>query len=393
MFRKILFWMTLFMAQAGLGQLNENKRLNELEKRLDEIELRQNEFQGQYIEGRGQVRSFFSDAITFGGFFESAMTALEGPDTESQLSANSHLLGLNISAGLSEQFQFVTQLITGLNYSLVNPHNNPTLTPSRRQFATISFGALVAQGYVEYRASTLFKLQGGLGYAPYGYAIQQREPVLLKNRSGPQLSASSGAQNLGVAMPLWMGLHALGSLSLDEDRLGYNVYTFSPFTNQRSLGTGARVWLRKRDLTTFGISAQLARDGDSSFQSTGADINGKIQRFGWTLEYAKSRVNNSGTVTESYYFEPFVTFMQDKFLIFLNTDFINNEAFMTTRAGTAVNDPYKKWRTSVGINFLPTAFVRIRLAYSQHDYIGDTAEINGQNRDYQGLDLSVGVTF
>ncbi len=393
MLRLFFFLNLVFLPGLTMAQSQEMKRLQLLERRLDDIENRQIEFQGQWIEGRGQVRSFFSNAVSFGGFFESALTNIDGPDSPAQTSANSNLLGLNVSAELYEHFQFVTQLITALSYTLQNPHNNPTLTPSQRQFGTPVFGAIVAQGYAEYTHNQALKFQAGLGYVPYGYTLQQREPVLLRNRSGSQIASTSGARNIGVAFPLWMGVHILGSFPIEADRFGYNLYTFSPSTSPGSLGAGARLWFRNHDQITYGVSGQMAKDVDDPYQSLGFDISGKINRIGWVAEYAKSRVLGRGVVTESYYFEPYLTFMQDKFLLFVSADWLDNEAYTSVRGGAAVPDPIKKWRTGIGINWIPTSFVRTRAAFLIHDYQGDTAEINQQNRDYQSIDLSVGVTF
>ncbi|MGZ5280284.1 MAG: hypothetical protein ACXWC9_10095 [Pseudobdellovibrionaceae bacterium] len=369
------------------------QRLSEVEKRLEDLELRHSEFHAQSLEGRGQVRSFFTNAITFGGFFENAITNIEGPDTESQTSANSQLLGLNIAADMTENFRFVSQILTGLSYSFQNPHHNPTLTPDKRQYGTLTFGAIVAQGYVEYLHSAGFRMQTGLGYAPFGYAIQQREIVLFKRRSGPQLANSSGSGSVGIAFPLWTGVHVLGSFPIEDHRWGYNLYSFSPFGNPKSLGVGSRLWWQSSTQTTIGISSQSGDDRDHKFNSYGVDINTKNGRFGLTAEYARTPVRGLDLVTESYYTEPFVTFYHDTVVIYAVADYFNNETYTSIRGGAVVTDPYERWSTGGGINWLPIPAVRLRLGYLVHNYIGDTAVISDQNRDYQSADFSVGVTF
>jgi hypothetical protein len=372
---------------------NTEQRLSDLEKRLEELELRSAEFQTQSLEGRGQVRSFFNNSVSFGGFFENAITAIDGPDTEAQVSANSHLLGINIAADLHEKFRFVSQFITGLNYGFQNPHNNPNLTPSQRQYGGVTFGAIVAQGYVEYLHSAAFRVQTGLGYAPFGYALQQREVVLFKRRTGPQLANTSGADNVGIAFPLWTGVHVAGSFTLEDQFVGYDLYSFSSFNNPRDLGVGSRLWWRNNSRLTIGISSQSGKDADHRFTAFGADINTKLDRWGLTAEYARTPVSGLDLAAESYYAEPFVTFLNDSLIFYLVGDYLDHATFTSVKSGAAIADPYKKWLTGFGINWLPVPYIRLRLGYLKHDYLGDTATIQGQDRDYESYDFSAGVTF
>lgn len=371
---------------------SNDRRMRDIEQRMAELEKQNAEFQAQWLEGRGQAKSFFNNPIFIGGFFESAVTSIDGPNTESQTSANSHILGLNIAASLAEQFRFVTQVLTGLSYSLQNPHNNPNLTPSRRQYSGVNFGAIVAQAYVEYHRQPALRVQGGLGYAPFGHAFQQRELVLFKRRSGPQMINSSSSSSVGIAFPLWMGVHVFGAFPLKSQDWGYNVYTFSPFNNPKTLGLGSRLWLRSNTGTTVGLSGQEGKDGDENFTSHGLDINTKMGRYGLTGEYAQHTVTGQSD-SDSYYVEPFMTFHDDSFLIFAVFDYLNNSSYTSVRSGTSIQDPYKRWNFGGGVNWLPTPYVRLRLTGLLHRYQGDTAEIAGQKRDYQSLDLSAGITF
>ncbi len=389
-FLTVLF--AIFFCDQADAQ-NTEQRMTEMEKRLQELELRSAEFQAQSMEGHGQVRSFFNNSVAFGGFFENAITAIDGPNTESQISANSHLLGINIAADLHEKFRFVSQFLTGLNYNFQNPHNNPALTPNSRRYGGVTFGAIVAQGYVEYLHSPGFRVQTGLGYAPFGYALQQREVVLFKRRSGPQLANTSGANNVGIAFPLWTGLHVLGSFALEDQFVGYDLYSFSTFNNPRALGLGSRLWWRSDSRITLGISSQSGKDADHRFNAFGADLNAKLDRWGLTAEYARNPVSGLNAAAESYYAEPFVTFLNDSFVFYLVADYLDHATFTSVQSGSIVADPYKKWLYGFGVNWLPLPYIRLRLGFLTHDYIGDTAVIAGQDRDYQSYDFSAGVTF
>jgi hypothetical protein len=91
----------------------------------------------------------------------------------------------------------------------------------------------------------------------------------------------------------------------------------------------------------------------------------------------------------SYYVEPYLTFAQNTWLIYLAADYLDNPGY---KQG-AVADPFEKWVLGGGVNWLPVTYTRFRLSYLYHDYIGDTRTIAGQGRDYHAVDASAAVTF
>jgi hypothetical protein len=167
------------------------KEIDALRSELLEMKSTQEDFLLDTSESAGAARSFLSDRLTFGGFFETGLTSVWGPDTMSQTAPASNAVGLNVSATFSRDLKFVGQLLSSLGIALVNADNDadaPTLgLPSSRQFTGFSTVTLPAQAYVEYAPGNTFYIQGGLGYVPFGYALQQRELVLFVRRAGPQL--------------------------------------------------------------------------------------------------------------------------------------------------------------------------------------------------------------
>src|SRR5690606_14596546 len=107
----------------------------------------------------------------------------------------------------------VSQFITGLTTPLTNPHNDPrapSIAPNldeKRDYHSIFIGALVAQGYAEYILNPRLRIQAGLGYVPFGYYAQLREPVLFERRGGPQTIRTDN-----LFSPLWMGVNLVGSV-------------------------------------------------------------------------------------------------------------------------------------------------------------------------------------
>ncbi len=377
---------TTTAAPASKAPKSAEQRLLEVERRLRELDEWYNEY---YLQSKNRVSPFLGEKISFGGFFETAITHIGGPDMETQSSINSQLLGINLAAEFEDNTRFVTQIINGLSYTLSNANNNPGLTPAKRQFGAFAFGTLVAQAYLELRKSELVVLQMGLGYVPYGISQQQREPVLFRRRSGPQLASTSDGTSIGIAFPLWMGLHLSGSSSMEKGRTGYNLYTFTPTMNSKTIGGGSRLWWSDSQSLTLGLSLQTADQGTRGYwNSYGADIKYEAEKGGLVAEYAKSKSSGEKDI-ESYYVEPYWTLKDGEWVIYVAADYINNP----NRVVTSVADPYEIWRYGAGVNWLPIPNVRLRAGLLKNDYLNSTDTIAGQERDYYAIDLSAGVAF
>ncbi len=377
--------------RALRAELDEfKKRQEELQKQQDSYRLQQEDFYFNSAEGGGAVRSFLADRLALGGFFETAMMSMHGEDTPTQVAATHHTLGLNFAATFSSQLKFVSQLLTGLTIATQNPHNDPATAtlggPSRRQFKGYVFGALPAQAYVEYFSSDALRIQVGLGYVPFGHALQQRELVLFVRRGGPQLMRS---QNLVEA--LWSGFHLSGLVSAGQGRAGYNLYTFQFATDQRMSGVGGRTWWESPlDLLTVGVSAQTGKSQQGGATTLGMDLRLRFRGVSILSEYAQrfTRVGDPWNV----YLEPSIPLSRD-ILVFVFGDYAESTLNETTVGTTSLADPWRKLEYGLGTNWLPTAFTRFRLALTQFDYVGRSGVIAGQNRDYQSVDVSAAVAF
>jgi hypothetical protein len=376
------------------GAPSLEKRVLELEQRQEQFERQQSLTYSQSLEGTGRVNSYFGENLSFGGFFESAITSISGPsisgpDTESQASARSNLLGLNLTSEFNSRFRFVSQIITGLSYSLLNPHNNPTLTPNHRQFGTPALGVIPAQAYVEYSHAPSFNIQTGLGYVPFGNSFQQREPVLFKRRGGPQMASSGSSSSVGIAFPLWMGLHIHGNFPVDSGHWGYNLYSFTPSLYSKSLGGGSRMWWAPSENLTLGISGQSGRQSVDTYYAYGADLNLKSGQLGLIAEYAQNQVTNGKPTTTSYYAEPYISSADGTWLVYGAADYLDNPSYTVS----TTPDPYQLWSYGGGVNWLPISYIRYRVGVLAHEYVGPTSSVNGQERRYYSLDLSCGVAF
>ncbi|MGE3684073.1 MAG: hypothetical protein AB7G93_20320 [Bdellovibrionales bacterium] len=376
----------LVVFNVSIGSATE---IDDLRERVQELERRQQEAFEEFHASKAFVRPYLKDGILLGGYFETGFTHLNGPNTSAQYSSSAHILGINLSADFTPQDRFVMQLQSGVGYTLANPHNDPAATPSQREYSSVAVITLLTQGFFEHRFTPLFNVQTGLGYTPFGVAFQQRESVLFKRRSGPEFLRASGQGNVGIAFPLWTGVHVHGSAPLNGNQIGYNAYTFSPTTQPSSVGAGSRLWYRYEEFLTLGLSHQIGETDNSTYQSYGADLDMKIEECGVTLEYGRSSVSHGKKGPEAYYATPYYQLVKDTVILYATAEYVDNP----NRVTVSLPDPYKVWSIGGGVNWLPFSNVRIRFGYLNHNYVGADSVKNGQDRDVNSLDLSIGVAF
>ncbi|AZZ35727.1 hypothetical protein CIK05_02565 [Bdellovibrio sp. qaytius] len=349
-------------------------------------------YNNEYLAGKGRMSPFLSESISFGGFFEGGITNIYGDDMKNQTTTNSQGLGINLTAIFSDKIRFVTQTLTVLAVPLRNPHNNPSVTPfPQRKFAGTAIASTVTQGYLEMSQNDFFNFQMGLGYVPFGYIFQQRELALFHKRGGPQMLGYADGVNVGIVSALWTGVHISGRLPFSPKRMGYNFYTFTTDTDVTELGTGGRLWWAENENFTLGFSLQAGPQVDSHYLTRGIDVDVKYDRYGFIAEYAYSDYSAGKLDAESYYIEPYMKFADGHWLVYVATDYLNVPARIDPFTKAA--DPITVWEHSVGVNWLPLQNVRLRLGYVKYDYVGETAIIKGQKRDWNSIDFSTGIAF
>ncbi len=383
-----MLFLLLCLMSVAHGQTET--RLEELTRRIEQLERQQEELILEASGSRNNVHSFLRDNLTLGGFFESDLTFLGGPDTDFKAMNSTNVLALNISADFTPRLRFVTQALTVLGYPLTNQHNDPSpepaTLPQRREFGAPVFGTLLTQGYLEYVGSDAFQLRAGTGYVPFGYALQQREMVLFIRRAGPQILRTPQ-----LVSPLWNGLHALGSFRAGRGRAGYDVYTTNPADTDSDsdvLGGGARGWWSSAgEKVTAGLSGQVGKFSGQTSEVVGADLRWRSRHWVITSEYAQRVMDREDPW--SAYLEVGRYFARDRWLVYAFGDYARS----TLPEDGPGADFYRKWEYGVGLNWLPTSYTRIRIGPVIHDYVGGEAVEDGQNRDYVSLDLSVGVAF
>jgi len=380
-------YVVIFIIQFLCGiSFAEDDRIKALEKRIQQLENQQEELILSASDDRTQVNSFLRSNLTFGGFFEPSYTLLSGRDTEFQATNSSNILGINIAADYGRKLKFVSQFLTGLSFRFSNPNNNPEAQPSKRQYDAPVFGAVLAQGYLEYTFNSNYRLQGGTGYVPFGFAHQQRELVLFVRRGGPQLLRTTD-----FIAPLWSGFNFLANFN-DSIDWGYSLHTVTPLTSPRHPGLGGRVYWIPREGMTVGLSSQVGKIEDDGFQVFGTDFQFNRLPFHFVGEFAQSMIK--GDDVWSGYVEPGYYIFEEEVLLYIFGDYAFSPRSKTTSAaGASVSDAYQKWEYGSGVNWLPTSFTRLRLGLTYHDYVGSTSILQGQDRDYLSLDISAGIAF
>jgi hypothetical protein len=379
-----MIWIALLGLLASFSSFaQKDPQIEALSKRIQLLERQQDELFLSQQTGN-QVNSFLKNNLTLGGFFESAVQTLDGPDTQFQSMNTSNLIGLNIAAEFNDNIRFVSQFITGLIYPISNPHNDPLITTgNKRKFGDPFFGALLTQGYLEFSRSSSLRVQAGMGYVPFGYYPQLREPVLYVRRGGPQLIRTND-----LFQPLWSGFHLSGNLG-KSSHSGFNLYTMNPLDQTNELGLGGRVWaLSEDENVSGGLSSQVVKYEGHTSEIVGADTRINWKRMIISAEYALHMTED--TDPWSAYIEPSFRLKDEEFLIYTFADYT-----MSTRNESTGKrlDPFTKWEFGGGLNWLPTSYTRLRAGVTFHDYTGYRAEIGKQDRDYTSFDFSVGVAF
>lgn len=376
----------VFAAESTASTADLEKRVLELEQKQKAYDQWYTDF---YVNAQNRVAPYLGEKISLGGFFETSLSRLEGPGMQTQTSANGQVLGINLAADFDESNKFVTQILTALGYPLLNPNNNPAVTPAQRAYGPAFYVTLVAQAYYEYTESEHLQIQLGEGYTPFGYAFQQREPVLFLRRGGPQLTTGSDSNTVGLAFPLWMGAHVHGVFFAESGRCGYNLYTFSPTTNSKSLGEGARLWKDFSENLTVGVSAQQGQLATQMFHAYAADIHYHYKNSGVTIEFARNEAADASASPKSYYIEPYMNFHEGQLVVYVAADYLDHPSHINI----ATPDPFERWQYAAGVNWLPLPNARLRLGYAVNDYIGTSAVLSGQDRDYSVVDFSAGIAF
>ena len=353
----------------------------DLTRRLEELEKKQDEMFQQLSSEQGDAKAFLNDTISLGGFFDTALSGIWGPDTKTQFSTTPSTFAINLAAELDQGFRFNSQTSFGLAFPLVNREFGPfTTTPS------------IPQAYLEYSSGPALVIQVGRGYVPFGIAFQLRDSVLFRRRGGPQMLMANQEENIAIASSNWTGLHLSGSSRLSERQWGYDVYTLTPITNPRTVGAGLRLWMGVTPELTLGLSSQTGKQGGTTYEAIGGDAKLKFERLGADAEVA-ANIKGGEADSASFYVEPYYTFLDGKVLLYAAVDYLDNPGALTVSSAGQVPDPYQRWALGGGLNWLPSRYTRFRIGFLFYDYVGATAELSGINRDYYSLDLSAGVEF
>ena len=361
-----------------------DSQIDMLTKRIEQLEKQQSDILFESSQSGSHVYSFLKDGLTLGGFFESSYTLLQGPGTKFQATNSTNLLGLNLAAEFSNDLHFVSQFVTGLSIPLQNSHNDPRAAIKRREYSGVGFGAVLTQGFLEYSVNDHTHVQFGFGYVPFGFAAQQREIVLFVRRSGPQILRTTE-----LLSPLWSGFNFRQRFNSGSKVWGYNIYTFTRFEDPKIPGVGGRTWWTSNEERFMtGLSLQTAKYRGEIEEVVGADVKIRFSNFVITSEYAR-HLSDHMKDPWSAYIEPGYFIYQEEILLYTFVDYSESTL---NKTGT-LSDPYHKFEFGGGVNWLPTSYTRLRLGLTYNDYVHDRAVVQGQNRDYASVDLSVGVAF
>jgi hypothetical protein len=392
----ILLLLAWGISGARADNKADHKSDDNVDARLNELEHKQDEIFKQLNSDQGKVGTFLGDKISLGGFFETALTGIWGPQTSTQFSETPTNFALNLAVELSDQVRFDSQTLVTILYPLDNPDNDPNAPsaglPAFRRYDLATTTFTLPQAFFEFGSSPEMELQVGRGYAPFGIAFQNRDLVLFRRRGGPQMISVNTAGNVVTAVQLWTGAQIQGTLRLKESQWGYHLYSVSPSTDPSSVGGGARLWIDATPQITLGVSDQVFKRQGLTSEAVGADFKFRDGRVGLDAEWVSNYLLSGPGFTTSYYAEPFVSFFENRILVYLAADYLGNPWGLTI-GSSSLADPYQRWEWGGGLNWLPYSFTRFRVGVLYSGYVGSTASPRGENRNYVSLDLSAGVEF
>lgn len=373
--RVFVFFLILFMYSSAYAT-----ELQDLKKRIETLEQKQIQTEIKESDGSNKVSSFLGEKISLGGFFEHAVTANFSKDKTFEVAPNSHILALNLSADLHPKFSFVNQTL----FFLIIPHNNEH-DVTLRSYGAAAALSLTAHAYGEYRPSDYFHLQMGLGWVPFGIAAANRELPLFLRRNGPQISSAG----LGFPLGVWTGLHAYGNFNTPSGDWGYHVYSTASGTSTNRMGGGSRLfWHSNEKFLSLGFSNQVFMNGTDSAFSLGGDLEIKKSPVGLRAEYARSFVSGSDSWTA--YGEPYVELGKGKWIIHGEVDYANRPMISTD---PATFTPFERLDLGGGVNFLPWPFLKARLLFLFHNYLGASNTSGGKTNDYYTVEYSTAIEF
>lgn len=359
----------------------------DLKRRIEILEKQQEELLLSSQEPKSSVGSFINDNLTLGGFYDGGLNFITGPDTDTQATNNSNNLGIILSADFGNRFHFHSQFSNLLEVPLVNEHNDPNGQPDKREYNRYNSLAVVSQSYIQYFVNRKFIVQGGMGFAPFGYALQLRQPTSFVRALGPQI-----VRNRELVSRLWSGVHIHGSDDIHGKTFGYNVYTHTHTNYAKYIGLGGRVWAAGFDeKLTAGISSQIFRNQFEMIELVGTDLRLNFHPYQLRTEFAQYIARHADTWTA--YVEPGYFIYEEDVLLYVFGDYYFGANHETVSGALRQPDPYQKWEYGFGVNWLPISYLRLRAGITFGDYVGHRAIKQGQNRDFTALNLSAGVEF
>lgn len=387
---RLLVYIILVWSTCSFGSVQTD--IDELKKRIEELEGQQEQLLISASEPKPTVSSFLDNDLTLGGFFDTGYIAMAGPDTETQVVNDWNVFGINLAADFGKKFRFQTQFVSILEIPLLNLHNDPNAPtvglPKSREHNSYTVINSISQGYLEYSFSRKLILQGGIGFVPFGFSLQLREPVLYVRRQGPQLVDYGDLIN-----PFWSGLHLHGSQQMGNNQIGYDLYTFTPIEDSKFIGVGGRTWMSwNDDKYIAGLSSQIGKKESGTFETLGVDF--RLETFPYQIraEFAENFADE-GADSWTAYLEPGFYIYKEEVLFYIFGDYYYGANNETGFGSVRIPDPFEKWEYGTGVNWLPTSYTRIRTGITFHDYVGHRSKLNGLERDYTSFDLSVGVAF
>lgn len=326
-----------------------------LQEQVDELELTVDDVVEQ-VGDRPVVNVFDGIKLDIGGFLHSAYTYADGEDG-SVGSFNRQNFELLIGAELTEEWSaFIAA-------GFLREANDPFSIGSRTDpvFDTNNRNPLII-GWVNYEYSDALNIRAGRMITPHGVINIEHFPATLLEPEQPQLLRPFGGNTIFPNFST--GVQAHGKFFQDNASISYAFYVTNAtganvVSNSEEIIGGRIAYGSNSGGWEIGLNFSDSYRGSTSSDNTlaGTDFHWRDGAFELKAEYYLTDEDVGGD-REAYYIQP-IYHSNNKWSFFYRYDFLDS--------GDVTGEGEENL---VGVNFIPNNNVRLRITYTQKEFVG-----------------------
>lgn len=371
-------------SSGSSSEEEESSELEELDDRLYEVE--------KSLSGKAPVLPIDAKKIRLGGFLTSTYSQLFNSNS-SEGSFNSNRFEILLGADMTKRLNFFTAFGIISESPLLNEGSSDRSFGDNGNFKNRTNKVPLIISHGTYKIHDLLSVKIGRFIAPVGIInIEHFPPGLFLETPPMALRPIPGGVIWGNFLD---GLDFFGEKIIGSQSIGYHLnisaFSFSGSKTDPTEGVGGdstkpifggRFWVRfLENHVTLGVSMQAGMDGPNN-QTYGSDLLVYWGRFLLKSEWASRVVRQGPTLINKrvFYFQPSMRLSSSLRLVY-RFDW-----------NTVDGQESKRVENIIGINWVPTPLLRLRMEYAQINFEDELDQLN-QNPDYGRLTVSCVLSF